>query len=494
MSVSKIFLFSCIAFVIGIFLGLITQNAQMILLGFLFLISFISYCVFKKLRWLIVFCLIFFIFGFLRADFFQIKMADNKLQNFNGQEVIFEGVIVEEPEITQKNQKLIITPERIAREEFFSNEKILVYVSHYPRYQYNDKLEISGKLEEPPVFDEFDYKVYLAQKQIYSVIFSPQIELLVEPDSSAVGKLIYKKILSLKSKLRAGIEQSFPSSQSILLKAMILGDKTGLTDQLKDTLNKAGIRHLTAISGMHVTILVNLLMLLFLGLGLWRKQAFWLTTIFILFFVIMTGCQTSTIRASIMGFLFLLGQNFGRIGDSLRAIVFGAGLMLVFNPFLLFDAGFQLSFLAVLGINYLFPIFSIWLRKVPNIFQIKSILAMSLSAQIFTLPILIYSFGQISLVAPLTNILVLPLLPFIIVLGFLSAFFGIFSHFLALIFVFPCWLLLSYLLKISDIFSSFAFSSIYLRISWIWIIIFYFALGCLIWQWRRDHQFKILGF
>jgi len=245
---------------------------------------------------------------------------------------------------------------------------------------------------------------------------------------------------------------------------------------------------------MHITILINLLMLVFLGLGLWRKQAFWLTTAFILFFVVMTGLQASTVRASIMGFLFLLGQNFGRTGDSLRAVVFGAGLMLAFNSFLLFDAGFQLSFLAVLGINYLFPIFSNWLRKVPNIFQLKSILAMSLSAQIFTLPILIYSFGRISLVAPLTNILVLPFLPFIIILGFLSAFFGIFSHFFALIFVFPCGLFLSYLLKITDIFSSFAFSSIHLKISWLWLIIFYLVLGFLIWHWKKEHRFKILGF
>jgi len=439
----------------------------------------------------------FFIFGFLRADFFKMEILNNELQNFNEQEIILEGTIVKEPEISEKNQKLII---RVIKEESLNNslftgrEMVLVYAPLYPEYEYNDKLRITGMLEDPPILDDFDYKQYLSRKKIYSIMFLPIIEVL--PVESKIGftSWTYKKILKGKSKLGAGIERNFPSSQSILLKAMILGDKTGLTDEFKETLNKAGIRHLTAISGMHITILINLLMLVFLGLGLWRKQAFWLTTVFILFFVVMTGLQASTIRASIMGFLFLLGQNFGRTGDSLRAVVFGAGLMLAFNPFLLFDAGFQLSFLAVLGINYLFPIFSNWLRKVPNIFQLKSILAMSLSAQIFTLPILIYSFGRISLVAPLTNILVLPFLPFIIILGFLSAFFGIFSHFFALIFVFPCWLFLSYLLKITDIFSSFAFSSIHLKISWLWLIIFYLVLGFLIWHWKKEHRFKILGF
>jgi len=500
MSGSRIFLFSCLSLIIGIFFGLIVQNIQLLLLGISLLISFISCLTFRRLRWLIIFCLIFFILGFLRADFCQRKIISNELQNFNNSKVILQGIIVKDPEISQKNQRLVIKAEEIvggptsATFPVVGCEKVLVYAPLYPQYQYGDKLRVSGKLEEPPILEDFDYKQYLARKNIYSIMFSPEIEQIKAQNKPKASVWIYKMILKWKSKMRLGLEQNFPSSQKSLLGAMLLGDKAGLTDKLKNTLNKAGIRHLTAISGMHITIIVNLLMLLFLGLGLWRKQAFWLTMIFILFFVIMTGLQASTIRASIMGFLFLLGQHFGRLGDSVRAIVLGAAIMLAFNPFLLSDVGFQLSFLAVLGINYLFPIFSRLFRKIPNVFQFKSILAMSLSAQIFTLPILIYSFGRISLVAPLTNILVLPLLPFIIVLGFLSALFGIFSHFLALIFVFPCWLLLSYLLKVAHILSCFAFSSIHLKISWLWFIIFYLSLALLIWQWKRDHRFKILGF
>jgi len=311
---------------------------------------------------------------------------------------------------------------------------------------------------------------------------------------AAVQTKFYEKIFGFRARLRESINQNFPSTQKILLEAIILGDKSRLTKELKVVLNKAGIRHLTAISGMHISILVNLLMLFFLGLGFWRKQAFLLTAAFIFFFVLMTGCQPSTIRASIMGFLFLLGQTLGRLSDSSRAIVFGAALMLAFNPLFLAQAGFQLSFLAVMGINYLFPIVSRWLRKIPNAIQMRNILAMSLSAQIFTLPILIYNFGYVSLIAPITNLLVLPLLPFIIAFGFLAALAGIFSHLIALIFVFPCWLLLSYLLKIAELFSAFSFSSINLRISWIWLFVFYFFLSYLIWQWKREHPFRILGF
>ena len=370
MSFSRIFLFSCLSLIIGIFFGLVVQNIQLLFLGTLLLISFISCLAFRRLRWLIIFCLIFFIFGFLRADFAKIRIVSNELQNFNGQEIVLAGLIVKEPEMTQKNQKLIIKVEKITQGEsldgsFYggqssANGRVLVYAPPYPQYQYGGRLSVIGKLEEPPILDDFDYKQYLARKNIYSIMFSPEIEQIKAQNKPKASVWIYKMILKWKSEMRLGLEQNFPSSQKSLLGAMLLGDKAGLTDELKNTLNKAGIRHLTAISGLHITIIVNLLMLLFLGLGLGRIQAFFLTIIFILFFVIMTGFQASTIRAGIMGFLLLLGQHFGRLGDSVRAIVLGAALMLAFNPFLFSDAGFQLSFLAVMGINYLFPIFSRW--------------------------------------------------------------------------------------------------------------------------------------
>ncbi len=471
-------------------------------MGVLFLTSATLAIFFKKFRIFIIFCFLFFAIGFLRSDFAKIKIANNDLSKFDNSQVILRGTISKEPEISQTNQKITLQPKIIYKSDFSSEQsyqndadhfrgKILVYAPIFPKYKYGDYLEIKGEINQAPVFKDFNYKQYLAEKEIYLIMTRPQS---IKLKKTNTGNWLFAKILSFKSNLRNSLEQNFPFSQAFLLKAMLLGDKSQLPDEIKFKLNKAGIRHLTAISGMHISILVNFLMLIFVGLGLWRKQAFWLTFFFIFLFVLMTGCQASTIRAGLMGFLLLLGQNLGRSNDASRTIIFGASLMLAFNPLFLTEVGFQLSFLAVLGINYLFPMFLQWLKKIPNTFQIKNILAMSLSAQIFTLPILIYNFGYISLVAPITNILVLPFLPFILALGFSSALIGIFSHLGAMIFIFPCWALLAYLLKIVNIFSSFSLSSITLKITWFGILVYYLLLVYLIWQWRQEHRFKILGF
>jgi len=428
MSGTKFFLLVCLILIIGILIGLVLKSSR-----------------------------------FFESEFLE----------FEGQVIEIKGEV-----INQGKNKFVLKNDK---------EKFLVFSSQI--FHYGDELKIIGKIEKPPVFNDFDYKEYLERKGIFFLIYQPEIEKISEKKFS-----IYKNILNLREDLSEAINKSYITEQASILKAMILGVKTEISDNLKDKLNRAGIRHLTAISGMHTIILINALMFLFLGIGLWRKQAFFLTLIFILFFVMLTGFQSSTIRASIMAILLLLAQVVGRMSNSSRAIILTGLIMLLLNPYLLFDIGFQLSFLAVMGINYLFPIFSFYFRKIPKIWGIRSILIMSLSAQIFTLPILIYNFGYISLIAPITNLLILPILPFILIFGIISAVLALFSHSLALIFIFPCYILLSYLLKITNIFSSFAFSSIHLSFPLSLTVIFYSLLFYLIYDWRKNHRFKILGF
>jgi len=202
----------------------------------------------------------------------------------------------------------------------------------------------------------------------------------------------------------------------------------------------------------------------------------------------MTGLQPSAIRAGIMGGLFLLAQYLGRLNVSSRAIVFAATLMLAHNPSLLkLDVGFQLSFLAMMGIIYLVPIFQNLLHKAPDFLQLKNISIMTISAQVFTLPILIYNFGYFSAIAPLTNVLVVPLLPFIMGLGFVFALSGTILSYFGWFFSLPVWLLLTYLIKIVDWFSGFSFSAFVFEISWLWLLISYLILGLFIW--RIDKKF-----
>jgi competence protein ComEC len=189
----------------------------------------------------------------------------------------------------------------------------------------------------------------------------------------------------------------------------------------------------------------------------------------------MIGAPASAIRAAIMGILYLTAQYFGRISSGERPVVFAATLMLFFNPLLLrYDVGFQLSFLAILGIVYFYQFFFEKFKKFPKL--IKESLASTLSAQIFTFPILIYNFGQISLISPLSNVLILPILPAITILGFIFSFFGIIFKPIGYFLSFPCWLLLSYLLKVVDFCSKIPYSFLILKVNFLFLLISYSIL------------------
>ena len=270
-------------------------------------------------------------------------------------------------------------------------------------------------------------------------------------------------------------------------------DKRKLSEDLKQKLNIAGVRHITAISGMHIMILSGILMYLGIALGLYRGQAFYFAIILLLLFIIMVGAPASAIRAGIMGGLFLLAQKVGRLKSASRVIVFAAAVMLAFNPLLLkLDVGFQLSFLAVMGIIYLMPIFQYYFLKWFPIKFLGGLLSMTLAAQVFTLPILIYNFGYVSLVAPFTNVLVVPLLPYIMISGFIFGLSGMILQSLGWVLSWPSWLLLTYLVIVVDFFSQAPKASF--AISWIWLMVFYLILGLITWRLNEKQKLKFLNY
>ena len=204
------------------------------------------------------------------------------------------------------------------------------------------------------VFDDFNYQEFLAKDGIYSVLFFP----VIAKTEQNKGNMVYAAILQGKQRLRAVLAHNLSPPEESILAAMLLGDKSKLSVQLKEKLNLVGLRHITAISGMHVAILVAILTSLLLGIGVYRRFALLAVLLFIILFVVMTGLQPSAVRAGIMGGMFVVGQLLGRGSVSLRALVIVAAGMLLINPMLLTkDVGFQLSFLAVLGIILFLPFF-----------------------------------------------------------------------------------------------------------------------------------------
>jgi len=497
MEKSQFFLYLCLSFIGGIFLGSIFFIPLVFILGF-FIVAVLLISVFEDREKIAAsgFCILLLTFGIFYFQSSYSKIENNDLKSFNNYDVVLKGVVLDEPDIRENNTKLTIKAEEI---KFIDGNfqavdgKVLVTINSYPRYSYGDELEIIGKTLVPENFEDFDYKSYLAKDKIYSVIYYPKVELI----GKNKGNIILAGILSFKKKLRDSLFQSLPSPQNFILGAIILGDKKMLPDEVKNKLNIAGLRHITAVSGMHVAVLTSILMAFLIGLGLWRKHAFYLSVFLIFLFVVITGFQASAIRAGIMGGILLLAQHLGRQKNILNVLVFAGVIMLLVNPLLLkIDIGFQLSFLAVLGIIYFFPFFYKWVkrifRKVPDFLGFKSILAITISAQLFTLPILIYNFGYISLASLVSNILVIPLLPFIMGLGFVSALLGMVFYPLGIALSWPVWLLLSWVVKVIDLFS--AFPVVELNIHWIFLVLFYLPLGYFAQKLKKDQELGFLYF
>lgn len=434
------------------------------------------------------FCLLFLILGVWHHQQAESRITNNELRKYNDleQKVTLIGAVIKEPNIREENIKLTVKIEELYCENCSRSidGKILVTVNRYSRYNYGDKLKIIGRLQTPKVFEDFNYKNYLAKDGVYSVMYKPKIELLTINDGEPFS-VIYEKILQFKDRLRQSIYRSLSPPQSAILGAMILGDKRKMPSELKEKLNIAGLRHITAVSGMHVAILTSILMTFLLGLGFWRQHSFYFTIILIALFIVLTGLQASAVRAGIMGGLFLLAQHLGRPNRSSRAIVFAATIMLLHNPLLLrLDIGFQLSFLAMLGIIYLSPTFNNWFKFIPeeHFLNLRSILAMSFSAYFFTLPILIYNFGRFSTVALITNLLVLPSIYWIMIFGFVFGLAGLIWQPLAWVLSWPAWLLLTYVVKIIDWFSQIPWAQLTLEISWFWLVVAYLFLGMIAWR------------
>lgn len=478
MSSSRILFYSCLAFLGGIFISFLIR-IPFLFISFLVVFIFIAFFLQRKFYFLFI-PLLFFSFALLRVNFLEKNLSANYLlqENDKGEKTTLLVRIISEPLKKENQLKMVGQVISVEKENIAGRPegKILVFSSG-GNYQYGDILRVTGFLKEPPVFEDFNYKNYLLKEGIFSLMKYPEIEIISHKRS------FLSPIISLKERFRQTIYQNLSPPQSFILSAVLLGDKERLPAKIKDELNRSGIRHIVAVSGMHIVILSSILMVVFLSLGLWRWQAFFLTILFVIFYIVLTGFQISGIRAGIMGGILLLSQVIGRPYAGLRMLVFVAFLMVMINPFLLlYDVGFQLSFLATAGIILLSSHLKRLFKFLPeeNFLGLRSIISMSFSAQIFTLPILLYNFGYFSLVSPVTNILVLPFIPPLMFLGFLFLGFSIIFYPLARVISWFSWIILTYIVKTGEAFSRLSFSSISLRVSWVWLPLSYIFLGLFI--------------
>jgi len=360
-------------------------------------------------------------------------------------------------------------------------------------------LRTEGAKQELLRFSVLSSNEYLNKHQIEgteNISFSGLYRLFKINKSRDENSLVLSQKLSiLKKKLKDIIHQNFSPPHSSILAAVLLGDKKTSSKEWNEKLNRAGIRHITAISGMHIIVLSGILMWLLISFGFYRGQAFYFAVILLWGFIVLVGLPASAVRAGIMGSLYLFSQKVGRESAGQRTLLLAVVLMLFFNPLLLRgDVGFQLSVLATLGIIYFKDFFESLFEKLSFLKTtgICDVLAMTFSAQFFTLPFLLYYFGYFSLVSPLGNMLVVPIIPFLMISGFLFLIFSLIAQPLGFLFSCLTFLLLDYVVWVTSLLSSLPYACKELPLANLFIILYVLFVVALL-GWRKAKlQFKIV--
>ncbi|MDP3881086.1 MAG: ComEC/Rec2 family competence protein [bacterium] len=344
--------------------------------------------------------------------------------------------------------------------------KIRAYVDRSEGIGFGDTVLIEAELKE---LSE-ESKRYFEKEGVHALASYPEIEVLEKRSG------LRRNLYAFRDKVANVFPKYLDGEKAVFMTGITLGRSTGFSNELNEKLSATGTTHLVALSGFNVMIIARGIALVLGFLLLSRKLSFFLSILAIFLFVVMTGAEASVTRAGIMAALILWADYSEEIFSVRNPLVFTALIMVLFNPKILaFDLGFQLSFLALIGIVYLRPILERWLRLSGRSFLAwKENLSMTLSAQLMVLPLILFSFGFMPAFSVLTNVLILTFIPFTMLFGLLIVLTNLISSLLASFFAFFANILLSYELAVIDFFSNFPFG-IRIEALSLWILLAVYA-------------------
>jgi competence protein ComEC len=274
------------------------------------------------------------------------------------------------------------------------------------------------------------------------------------------------------------VNEIIPAPQSALANGLLFGGDDRLSDELQQKFAVTGMTHIVAVSGYNVSIIVATIMAIAIFVGIRRNWAVFVAIFGIFLFIALIGFPSSGVRAAIMGILVLVAALYGRVSHMYGAILITCAGMLLFNPLLLrYDIGFQLSFLATLGIVAVYPVLEKMFLNRKTSIGILEILLMTIAAQVFVLPVIVYHFHILSVVSLLVNMLVLPILPITMLFVFLMIVVYFIFQPLAIFFGWLAYFLLTYEIRVIDFFVGVRWNSFEIvDINILWFIVYYIML------------------
>ncbi|MBI2430515.1 MAG: ComEC/Rec2 family competence protein [Candidatus Levybacteria bacterium] len=365
----------------------------------------------------------------------------------DGQQIKIHVTLLTEPKIVGSQQKFVVIDD---------GQTFFIVTPRYPAFHYGDALHIFGTVKK---------RVLTNENQVLSMYY-PKIEASKKEGNFVLAPI--KSGLAITSTIRQKVtllfQNTLPSQASSLLLGITFGIKAGMTSDFFEKLKATGVLHVIAASGMNVTMVGGFLSSLFAVL--FRRQIAILASIGgIVFYAALAGFEPSIVRASIMGILAFTAQILGRQYLATYALVLAAAGMLFLNPQLLFDIGFQLSFLATLGLIYIRPL----LPGFPD-------LQTTIAAQIATLPILLANFGTYSLFSVLVNALVLWTVPVLMIIGGVGGMVGLVFEPMGRLILYASLPFLLYFEYVVNLFSNFGTTIAINSFPWQWVAGYYCLL------------------
>lgn len=394
------------------------------------------------------------------------------------EEIMFRGVIVSDRDERDTVVKYVVEVSSMAgyEDETVDGVRILVTAPMYPHVVYGDEVTVKGFLMLPTNFTSdvgrsFDYVSYLRKDKISFVVFRPTVERLSEGNAGTFQQYLFRlKYIFLES-----VSQVIPEPEVSLLGGLIVGAKQSLGENLLEDFRRVGLIHIVVLSGYNVTIVAEAVARTLLFMSPIYRAA--LSIFGIASFTLMTGASATIVRASIMASIVVTSRVVGREFDVTRALLFAGFVMVLHNPYvLIYDPSFQLSFIAMIGLVYVSPVCETWFSFVTQRWGLRSLVAATVSTQIFVLPLLLYMVGSVSLVALPVNFLVLLCIPLTMLLGFITGMFGLVSSVLALPFGMLTYALLYYELVIVKVFALLPFASVEVGVFPFWVVLVWYGV------------------
>lgn len=444
-----ILIYLVVGWAVGIFAAYLLHLPTPIWLGLLvlplgYLLLFWRDALLRK--WHIV--LVFFILGALRYQLGLPAEINQELAQFNQQgRSSLIGVVVNEPDVRDTQTLVTVDATKIQIDGAWRETHGLALVS-VPRdtpVNYGDEVQVDGAPETPPDDADFSYRDYLARQNIFTLIRNARLYTI----SSGKGLRIWTMLYAFKDSAEQAVNRLLPEPSAALLNGILLGDARGIPTELRAAFNNTNTAHIIAISGFNITIVIAVLVFVFrkpanviharaltMPHGARRRIITFATqhlvTVLILAFLVlytlMVGASASVVRACIMGALLVIAFDVQRQSWALNALAIAVLVMSLLNPYVLWDVGFQLSAVATLGLLLYVPRMQNWIqaRLTPRVgaARARSILdflqdaiLVTAAAFLVTEPLIILYFHRFSLIGFLTNFLILPVQPAIMLLG-----------------------------------------------------------------------------